>query len=56
MSYEKDPVVEEIRETRRKIFSEFGNDPYKFGKFLAERERKRKSRVSRTRKTAAKTK
>ena len=56
MSYEKDPVVEEIRETRRKIFSEFGNDPFKFGKFLAERERKRKGRALRKGRTTAKAK
>lgn len=44
MSYSRDPVVEEIRETRRKIFQEFDNDPYKFGKFLAKRQEMRNSK------------
>mgnify|MGYP006281862247 CR=1 FL=1 len=48
MSYGKDPVVEEIRETRRTIFSEFGYDPRRFGKFLAERERNRGVKSRRT--------
>lgn len=44
MTYSKDPVVEEIHETRRKIFKEFDNDPYKFGKFLAKRQEMFKSK------------
>jgi hypothetical protein len=46
MNYENDPVVEEIRETRRKIFKEFDNNPYKFGKYLAKREAKRKRELT----------
>ncbi|NLW31120.1 MAG: hypothetical protein GXY77_06660 [Fibrobacter sp.] len=56
MSYSKDPVVEEIRETRRKIFKEFDNDPYKFGKFLAERQEMRNSKPSRLKGTSTKSK
>ncbi len=56
MSYEKDPVVEDIREIRRKIFAEFDNNPHKFGKFIAERERKRKTTSRRSRRIAAKVK
>ena len=56
MNYFNDPIVEEIRETRRKIFKEFGNDPYKFGKYLAKREAKRKGRMVRLKCNATKIK
>lgn len=56
MTYSKDPVVEEIRETRRKIFKEFDNDPYKFGKFLAKRQEMSKSKVSREKRVLTKSK
>ncbi len=39
MKYEKDPVVEEVREVRQKIFKEFNYNPHSFGRFLAEREK-----------------
>jgi hypothetical protein len=45
MNYEKDPVVEEIRETRRKLLARIGNDPHKFGKFLQAESAKRKARM-----------
>jgi hypothetical protein len=42
MSFEKDPVVQDVRKVRQEIFKEFGYDPHKFGKFLAEREKRLK--------------
>ena len=42
MSYDKDAVVEEVRKVREKIMKEFDFDPHAFGKYLAERENKRR--------------
>lgn len=42
MSYDKDPVVEEVRKVREKIMKEFDYDPHTLGRFLAERERKQR--------------
>jgi hypothetical protein len=44
MPYDIDPVVEEIRETRRKIYARCGNDPHKYGIFLQEAAKQRKAR------------
>jgi hypothetical protein len=46
MHYDIDPVVEEIRETRRRLFARCGNDPHKFGSFLKEAAKLRKSRLT----------
>jgi hypothetical protein len=40
MSYDKDPVVEDIRKVREKIMKEFDYDPHAFGRILAKREEK----------------
>jgi hypothetical protein len=40
MSYDKDPVVEDVRKVREKIMKEFDYDPHAFGRILAEREKK----------------
>lgn len=45
MKLEKDPVVEEIRKTRKKLFKRCHNNPYEYGKLLMESSRKRKIRV-----------
>ncbi len=44
MKYAKDPVIEEIRETRNQIFKRFNNDPHAFGKYLMEVGLKRKEK------------
>jgi hypothetical protein len=44
MPYDIDPVVEEIRETRRKIYARCENDPHKYGIFLQEAAKQRKAR------------
>jgi hypothetical protein len=43
MRFDIDPVVEEIRKTRRKIYARCGNDPHKYGIFLQEAAKKRKA-------------
>ena len=45
MRYDIDPVVEEIRKTRRKIYERCGNDPHKYGIFLQEAAKQRKARL-----------
>jgi len=50
MKCDKDPVVEEVRKVRHKIFKECNYDPYIFGKFLAEREKKAGGSLKHTRK------
>ena len=40
MKYERDPVVEEVRLVRQKIFKEFNYNPHELGKYLDEREKK----------------
>lgn len=40
MRHDIDPVVEEIRETRRKLYERCGNDPHKYGEFIAAVQRK----------------
>ncbi len=42
MKLEKDPVVEEIRKTRKKLFKRCHNNPYEYGKLLLENSKKRK--------------
>jgi hypothetical protein len=44
MRHDIDPVVEEIRKTRRKIYARCGNDPHKYGIFLQEAAKQRKVR------------
>jgi hypothetical protein len=44
MSYDKDPVVEDVRKVREKIMKEFDYDPHAFGRILAEREEKYRHR------------
>jgi len=48
MKYEIDPVVEEVRRVRQKIFKEFDYNPHELGKYLAEREKQqtRKNRAN----------
>ena len=51
MRYAIDPVVEEIRETRRKLYERCGNDPHKYGKFIAAAAAQRKLRFAGKKKT-----
>ena len=46
MRYAIDPVVEEIRETRRKLYERCGNDPHKYGTFIAAAATQRKARMA----------
>jgi len=41
MKCNQDPVVAQVRKVRLKIFKECNYDPYVFGRFLAEREKKK---------------
>jgi hypothetical protein len=50
MKYAIDPVVEEIRDTRRKLYARCGNDPHKYGAFIAAAATQRKARLARKRK------
>jgi hypothetical protein len=47
MRYAIDPVIEEIRDTRRKLYARCGNDPHKYGKFLQTSAQLRKVRLAR---------
>ena len=53
MKYENDPVVKEIRETRKKLFKKFNNNPREYGKFLISAGKKRKAENRKQRKIAA---
>jgi hypothetical protein len=43
MKYAVDPVVEEIRETRKKLLAQCGNDIKRYGEFIAAQAVKRKA-------------
>jgi hypothetical protein len=49
MKHAIDPVVEEISNTRRKLYARCGNDPQKYGAFLAAAAIQRKTRLARKR-------
>jgi hypothetical protein len=49
MQYAIDPVVEEIRDTRRKLYARCGNDPHKYGALLVAAATERKARFARKR-------
>jgi len=51
MRYDIDPVVEEIRDTRRKLYARCGNDPHKYGTFIAAAAMQRKARLAKKIKT-----
>jgi len=53
MRYDIDPVVEEIRDTRRKLYARCGNDPHRYGKFLMAAAAQRKARRAKREKTKA---
>jgi hypothetical protein len=45
MRYDIDPVVEEIRKTRRQLFARCGYDPHEYGKFLQAASLRRRARL-----------
>jgi len=51
MPYNIDPVVEEIRETRKKLYERCGRDPHKYGKLMAAAAAQRKARFAGKKKT-----
>lgn len=53
MRFDIDPVVEEIRQTRRELYARCGNDPHKYGKFLMAVAAQRKSRLSKKKRVKA---
>ena len=53
MRYDIDPVIEEIRETRRKLFEKCGKDPYKYGNYIAGAAAQRKALLSAKKKAKA---
>ena len=50
-----DPVVEEIRDTRRKLYARCGNDPHKYGQFLKAAAIQRKARLAKKKSSKAHT-
>jgi hypothetical protein len=42
MTYDRDPVVEEVRKVREEIMKEFDYDLREFGQFLIDREKRRR--------------
>ena len=45
MRFDIDPVVEEIRQTRRALYARCGNDPHQYGQFLMAAATQRKAQT-----------
>jgi hypothetical protein len=53
MKYDTDPVVEEMRKTRKTLFARCGNDVKRYGEYIAAQAQKRKMLAGERTKAAA---